>query len=676
MRVPTLTDLRAEKARRSHVEFMRFVWQRPGSLIVGRHTAAIGEIIDSALKNYANGVSSYWLIKMCHRHGKSDLVSRYLPANFLGKFPDSDVIVAAHTHGLAEDFSRFARGVIRDDKYKCVYPGIEVSRDSAALKGWGIEGHVGRTTWIGLNSGIAGKGGSLVVIDDFFRDRRDAESQTVRDSVWSSITDDVMTRLAPTHIVIILATPWHVDDPFGRIAKKMATDETFPVFNEVTFPAYSDDYPTGVLFPERYSRAWYDTQKAVLGPYGTASLLQCNPTVRTGNMLRTEGIRYYTSREELPAGIQWARGWDLASSQVQRMKDDPDYTVGILLGVRKNIVSGVEIPEIYIDDVDRFRLEAPERDARIKQRAIDDGPIPVGVEAFGAYKDAYTTASRALAGLRVVKKLQLPGDKVTKYQVLEPMFYGNRVWMRTAPWNEDLIRELSTVPGAAHDDQADALVVAYETFSPYNDKVWPGYPEPKTYGYSIEWDADDIVAIVSVWMGRDLKLWVIGAVYSGNKLFVYRCDTVDGGVGKLVARIGKPYRMKTRVDHVLCNDRMIVEETNSPHKLLNRELRNANLFGYAKHAGEQVAGIFQIGEMLDGGRVFIHNDAQEAAVQVSGWHVENSTPVINQGYCEALCQIGSLIKTRYAKASPKPVGGYREYSGNRDGQPFHGQKRP
>ena len=70
---PALLDaghIRAELARRSHVEFIRSTWQKlDEDFIVGRHTRAIAARIDQALADFRRGVSTFLVVAVPFRHG-------------------------------------------------------------------------------------------------------------------------------------------------------------------------------------------------------------------------------------------------------------------------------------------------------------------------------------------------------------------------------------------------------------------------------------------------------------------------------------------------------------------------------------------------------------------------------------------------------------------------------
>jgi predicted phage terminase large subunit-like protein len=278
--------------------------------------------------------------------------------------------------------------------------------------------------------------------------------------MWNGFADDILSRRAPVCIFIILATPRHVDDLFGRIKKRMADDVHFPRFKEVKFPARSTTYQSGYLFPERFSEQYYLEQYATLSQNSAAAMLDCDPQVRGGNMIRVDGIKIVNPKEWAAKtnNFFWTRGWDLASTEKQCMKDDPDYTVGIKSAVRKIDNE----PLWFVDDVKLCRWEAGRRNQIIVETAMLDGDtVLIGVEAVAGYKDAYTQVRDALQGRRTVQRIALSGDKVAKAIRLEPIFERGNVYIKQAPWNQEFIKQFSDFPAGAHDDIVDSGVVSY-----------------------------------------------------------------------------------------------------------------------------------------------------------------------------------------------------------------------
>ena len=464
----TLEELDQEISRRSHLDFMQRLWRRRDPFVIGYHTKKICSEIDRAIEKYESGESVFLIITVPFRHGKSDIISRYFPPHYLGQYPDNEIILTTYGQDLANDFSRFARDLIRTPEYQELYPGIALRQDAESVHHWQINGYAGGLNAAGLGGTITGRGYHLGIIDDYHKNRQEAESQTVRDRNWLSFTDDMLTRRAPISITIILATPWHTDDIIGRIERDMNINPNFPRFERITIPAFDDDYPEGVLFPERFPRIWYITQRATLGTYGTAALLQCSPTKKTGDILKIEDIKI-VEPDDVPKGLRFGRAWDLASTEKQLTKDDPDYTVGLKGAIFWEKPDGINIPmrewipHIWITQFIRGRWEAPERDKRIKQAALSDGPgCVIGTESVAGYKDTYTRLARVLKGIRSVRKITPPADLLIRVNDLEPIFEAGNVHLVRGEWNNDFIGECADFPSAAHDDIVAALVTLYE----------------------------------------------------------------------------------------------------------------------------------------------------------------------------------------------------------------------
>lgn len=440
--------------RKHYPLFLENTWRGKNPLLFGFHTRRIASRLDHALADYRAGKSTFLIITVPHRHGKSDLSSRYFPAFILGQAPDAEVMLVSYAASLSESFSRDILSIMQSIPYRYLFPWSRVAKNSKAVSRWGIEGKRGKLTPVGIGGSITGKGADVLIIDDYLKNRSESESLALRDKIWDAFTNDLMTRLAPICICLIVATRWHQDDLIGRIQKRMQHDKGFPQFEILKFPAKSKLYPDGILFPERFSSVWYEQQFSALGPYGSAALLQCDPVARSGNLLKIDKLVFHDSLIDFPDSIRYFRFWDLASTAKERLKDDPDYTVGCCIGLLENGAQRT----LFIKDVRRFRCEAPERNRRIVETAKNDGSsVLQGVEAVAGYKDAYTLLSELLAGHSRVKKINVRGDKVTRAAVLEPLFESGRVHLLRAQWNNELVDELSAFPACAHDDQVDAL---------------------------------------------------------------------------------------------------------------------------------------------------------------------------------------------------------------------------
>lgn len=453
-------EARRGPARAREVTFKDFFTDHPPArpYVWGRHTHAICAEIQEAVETIERGGTYYAIISVPPRHGKSDQASRRAGPWFLLRNPDCEVILATYAAEISEGFSREARRCFTE---AAPAYGVRLSADLNQVGAWAIDGHKGAFYAVGLGGAITGRGASLMIVDDYCKGREEAESEIIRDRVWDSFRNDLMTRRAPAHAVIIVATRWHEDDLVGRILSQMEKDADFPKFRLVNFPAGSDD--DGWLFPERFKPEWYRSTRAVLGTYGWESLYQGNPKPRGGGLLRADLVRVVPEdawpfdlgtglpRVKGQATVRWARGWDLASTAKERIKDSPDYTVGTNAGFDGRI--------LWVRDVVRGQWTAPKRDSRIEDCARRDGPrVPVRIETVAGYKDTAENMKERLRGIAKVTVKVPNTDKVTRASILEPLFEAGCVCVLDAPWNKEWIDELNAFPRVKHDDQVDSLV--------------------------------------------------------------------------------------------------------------------------------------------------------------------------------------------------------------------------
>lgn len=465
----TEEEIRTEQLRRvMRDDFESFFRINPPGkeYIYGQHTLEIINRLDRAVKDYERGISTNLVVTVPYRHGKSDIVSRRLPAWFLGRNPDAEVILACHSDQLAHDLSRKARECFHEQSW--VFEQA-LSIESHAVGHWEIADHAGSMSATGIGGAIVGRGADLLIVDDYLKSRQLAESQLIRDRQWDSFNDDLRTRQAPVHITVICATRWHEDDLVGRALNRCDPDHKdynakAPVFEELRYPMQAEDGEW--LFLQRFPESWYEQQQSNLGTYGWNSLGQQDPQPREGNLLRADMVRFLPDGEfdKLTAGARWVRGWDLASKKKERVKADPDYTVGTRATIHKGV--------IYVDDVVKGQWSAVARDKIIEECSLSDGQnTPVYLECVAGYTDAYDYVTRLLAGKAIVRKYTPIVDKVARASQFEAKFELGMVVCRKAEWNADWIRVVNSFPTGAHDDDVDSFVVALNEMIKMDDRL-------------------------------------------------------------------------------------------------------------------------------------------------------------------------------------------------------------
>ena len=216
--------LRQELARRNFYHFCRyydrdFVHSRP---FVKDICNAFQEVEDKKIKSLS--------VSMPPRAGKSYITSLFC-AWTLGRNPDKSVMRNACTATLYLKFSYDVRAILKDERFKRVFPDVSISDDKANLNGWNTNkskqvGYFGA----GVGGTIIGFGASNVAItDDLYRGIEDALSDTVNDRIiqWKESTHD--SRFESGCARIDIGTRWSLKDIIGRGIEETIYDKSIIV---------------------------------------------------------------------------------------------------------------------------------------------------------------------------------------------------------------------------------------------------------------------------------------------------------------------------------------------------------------------------------------------------------------------------------------------------------------
>lgn len=454
-KLPTLEIIKQERARRSLEKFTTYTYE---DYQVNWHHSVLCE----KLHEWAFGDLDRLMIFMPPRNGKSELVSRRLPAFILGHDPDAAIISASYSADLSSRMNRDTQRIIDSQSYHDLFPDTTLSRsDFTQYKGafirnsdmFEIAGHKGVYKSAGVGGAITGMGMKYGIIDDPFKNRAEANSQTKRDSVWDWYTSTFYTRLEKGGKILITLTRWHEDDLAGRLIEQAKHDPEADQWEVVEFPAIAegDLHPLDprsdgeALWPDKYPIEKLKQMKATVGSYDWNALFQQRPAPAEGALFRREWWRYY---ETLPYNVdEYVLSWDLT------FKDNPDndYVVGQCWAR-----SGADF---YLVDQERAKLSFTQTVQAVRAFANKHPQartILVEEKANGAA--VIDTLQREISGIIPVNP---EGGKITRAQAVTPLIEAGNVWLpKHAPWVGDLVTESSAFPNAKHDDQVDALTQA------------------------------------------------------------------------------------------------------------------------------------------------------------------------------------------------------------------------
>jgi predicted phage terminase large subunit-like protein len=182
-------------------DFMAFVNKMWPEFISGRHH----RIMANAFNLIRDGKLKRLIINMPPRHTKSEFGSHFLPAWWLGLFPNHKVIQASHTAELSVGFGRKVKNMVNSDDYHEIFPGTSLATDSKASGRWSTN-RKGEYFATGVGGALAGRGGNLVIIDDPHSEQQLLvnDPSKIFNEAYTWFTGGPRQRLQPGGAIIII----------------------------------------------------------------------------------------------------------------------------------------------------------------------------------------------------------------------------------------------------------------------------------------------------------------------------------------------------------------------------------------------------------------------------------------------------------------------------------------
>jgi len=188
-------------------------------------------------------------------------------ARLLARHPEWTIAYVSY----AADIARSKSKQIRD---YALAAGVELRQDSKASHEWRTP-QGGGVLATGVGGPLTGHGVWLLVVDDPFKNRQDADSALIRERTYQWFTSTAMTRVEPGGSALIVHTRWHRDDLIGRLSRDEETE-----WEIVSLPAI--DAEGRALWPERWPVSELERKRAEVGEYDWDSLFQQSPKARKG----------------------------------------------------------------------------------------------------------------------------------------------------------------------------------------------------------------------------------------------------------------------------------------------------------------------------------------------------------------------------------------------------------
>ncbi len=458
--------LRRRKAQSHLLHFTEYTFPRYS---VGNPHRIIADALDRVLSDGDDKIDRLMLC-LPPRHGKSELASRRFPAFALGTHPEWLVISASAEQSLADGFGRDVRNIVGMPEYQTLFK-TRLAEDQQARGNWRTDAGGGYYA-VGVNGGLMGRGGHLIVIDDPYSNWAAGQSEIKRKEVWDWYTSTVYNRQMPGARIIVINHRMHEADLCGQLleAEKNGGDK----WHVINLPAIKDGV---ALWPEMYPLPVLERMKSVMSISNRVAwdaLYQQDPTPDDGIFLKKEWFIRYTER---PASLNIYISGDFAVTP-----GGNDYTSLIVWGVDHHgfVYALARWSKQASSDEWTVQLVKMIKDWKPIAFIGEAGVIKSAVEPF--LRDALNRANvfTVLEWLPTVGQ----GNKAARAQSFAGLQSSGRIYWPHLDWADDVIKQCLKFPGGANDDDVDACGL----FGRYIADVWAATP-PASQPPAPNWDA-------------------------------------------------------------------------------------------------------------------------------------------------------------------------------------------
>jgi len=291
-----------------------------------------------------------------------------------------------------------------------------------------------------------GVSADVIIVDDLYKSREDAESTPIREKIEESFLTNAMTRLTNCGCVLVVSTRYHPQDIIAKISDENFS-EKFEYFN---LPAITvDDNGKEISYWPAY---WpIDKLKKIRARdlYTWQTLYQGNPKPK-GNTLFSFLNRYDT---QTPLGSKYVWACDLAYSTNTRS----DYTALCKMALHQSTNT------YYVERIYRWKSGIDETLKRIKE-LVGDNTVHF---SWGGTELSVVEVAKEKYNLNI-NAIKTSMDKYNR--ALKMSSAINNVLFH-ASIEKDVIDEIEAFSGddRGHDDTVDATVSAFNVLSGNDD---------------------------------------------------------------------------------------------------------------------------------------------------------------------------------------------------------------
>jgi predicted phage terminase large subunit-like protein len=416
---------------------------------------------------------------------KSTYISKRLVSFAAGYRPGIKIIGASHTATLQEKHGRESRNILELPEYQRIFPKAVLAADLKARADWAtVQGS--EFYGVGFDGAVTGRRADLIVVDDPFKGRNEADSETIREKTWTTFKSDLRSRLRRNGAIILMHQRWHYDDVAGRILPeswdgssgwfRSRTGEKWFVANlqQICEHPATDLLRRKhgeLLWPEWFDAERVESDRIEMGDREFGSQHQGHPTVEEAAIIKSAWWRKWPSAQP-PVVDFLMQVYDTAFEEDEEADESARTTWGVFdLHNESNaavyaeaVAKGLVRPWTDRGEVHRYHailLEAWSQ--RVEFHELKRGAL----DSYRKFKPDRVLIEKKASGHSLVQELRRGGlpvkalkadtSKRARTFVAQVAFEQGTVWTMDRLWAQKVIRQCAQFPAAKNDDIHDTV---------------------------------------------------------------------------------------------------------------------------------------------------------------------------------------------------------------------------
>jgi predicted phage terminase large subunit-like protein len=371
------------------------------------------------------------------------------------------IITNSYSADLAVSLASKSRDIIMSEKFKRLYPHIELRRDVSAKSNYENTATGARYS-TSTGATITGKHAHIIINDDAsspMQAQSEAERKNAIEHVRTLSSRKVDKKNTP---MITIMQRLHENDVTGYLLT-LGTEVKHiclpaEVSSRVSPAELKEKYVDGLLDPIRISREIIKAQKIELGSQGFSGQYEQNPVAEGGNIVKRDWFNNISLSEFNRKRTNEPMDFLVDTAFTDSTKNDPTGIIGVCRIDNK----------IYITSAHCIYANFPDLVKFIKKFTADNGykqnsTIRIEPKASGL---SVVQQLREVSQLNVVdiKSIFVSQSKTTNLSTVSPLIECGRVILIEAHWNDEFVEQICGFPNKKHDEYVDLISYAVDIY--------------------------------------------------------------------------------------------------------------------------------------------------------------------------------------------------------------------